>query len=127
MTNTPTLSSAERHRLVGILGRLGSDHDGERAAAGLLASRLLRDRGLSWDDLIADGGRQTERAGASGGAAPGAAWQASLSQCLRHLPALSDWEAEFCLSLSARRKGLTPGQAAKLAQIAAELTARGLR
>ena len=28
------LSPAELRKLVGILGRLGSDHDGERAAAG---------------------------------------------------------------------------------------------
>ena len=128
MTNGPALSPAERNRLVGILGRLGSEHDGERAAAGLLASRMLRDRGLSWEDLIAAGNaRQAGHAGASAGPGAGAAWQASLGQCLRHLGALSGWEADFCLSLSARRKALTPAQAAKLAQIAADLTARGLR
>ena len=54
------LSPGERNRLVGILGRLGSDHARERAAAGLLAARLLRNRGLSWDDLIADGGGHQE-------------------------------------------------------------------
>jgi hypothetical protein len=125
---TAPLSPAERTRLVGILGMLGSDHDGERAAAAALASRLVREKGLSWSDLIADGGgRQGGHAGASGGPGPGATWQASLSQCLRHLPALSGWEADFCLSLSNRRKGLTPGQVTKLAQVAAELTARGLR
>ena len=122
------LSPAERTRLVGILGRLGSDHDGERAAAGLLATRLLRDRNLSWDDLIADGGgRQGVHAGASAGPGPGATWQANLGQCLRHVGTLSIWEADFCLSLSARRKVLPPAQVAKLAEIAAELTARGLR
>ena len=37
------LTSAERTRLVAILGRLGSEFQGERAAAGLLASRMLRE------------------------------------------------------------------------------------
>lgn len=39
-------------RLVKICGRLGSDFDGERAAAGLLASRLIADHGLTWGDVI---------------------------------------------------------------------------
>ena len=43
----PTLAPAEVRRLVGILGRLGSDHNGERAVAGLLASRMLRAAGLA--------------------------------------------------------------------------------
>lgn len=42
-----------RGKLAKILARLGSEHDGERAAAGLLASRLLREAGLSWEDLLA--------------------------------------------------------------------------
>lgn len=46
------LSGADRERLVKLCGMLGSAHDGERAAAGLLASRLLRERGLRWDDVI---------------------------------------------------------------------------
>jgi hypothetical protein len=39
-------------RLIGILGRLGSDADGERAAAGLLATQLLQRHGLSWGELL---------------------------------------------------------------------------
>jgi hypothetical protein len=40
-------------RLAKVLARLGSDHDGERAAAGLLASRMVREAGLTWDQLLA--------------------------------------------------------------------------
>jgi len=47
------LTQAERTKLLGVLGMLGSDHDGERAAAGLLAVKLLRERGLGWDDVLA--------------------------------------------------------------------------
>lgn len=46
------LSGADRERLAKLCGMLGSAHDGERAAAGLLASRLLREKGLRWDDVI---------------------------------------------------------------------------
>lgn len=123
----PPLSPAERNRLVAILGRLGSDYDGERAAAALLASRLLRDRGLCWDDLIqaVGGARQT-----SGGAQSGqSAWppgQDNLTTCLRWLGELSPWETGFVLDLRRKRRPLTPAQAAKLAQIADALRARGL-
>jgi hypothetical protein len=49
---TGTLSPAVREKLVKICARLGSDHDGERAAAGLLASRMLASEGLAWEDVI---------------------------------------------------------------------------
>jgi len=47
-----TLPNDERIRLVKICGMLGSDHDGERAAAGKLAHDMLRGLGLGWDDVI---------------------------------------------------------------------------
>ena len=132
MKNASALSPSERNRLIGILARLASDFDGERAAAGLLATRLLRDRGLSWDDLIsrvedrkAWPGAARPGAGNAAGPGPATSWHANLGTCLRHLPALSAWEADFVLSLSTQRKALTPGQAAKLAQITVELQARG--
>ena len=40
-------------RLIRILGMLGSDHDGERAAAALAADKLVRGGGWSWSDLLA--------------------------------------------------------------------------
>jgi len=123
----PPLSSAERNRLVAILGRLGSDYDGERAAAGLLAARLLRDRGLCWDDLILTGGgvqrvpgiAQEERSTWPPG-------QDNLVLCLRWLGELSSWEVGFVTDLRRKRRLLTPAQTAKLAQIADALRARGL-
>ena len=39
-------------RLVKLLGMLGSNHDGERAAAALKANALVRDHGLVWSDVI---------------------------------------------------------------------------
>jgi len=124
----PPLTPTERNKLVGILGLLGSDHDGERAAAGLLASRLLRDRGLCWDDLILAGVGVRQ---AAGGASAGthSAWppgQDNLVLCLRWLGELSPWEVGFVTDLRRKRRPLTPAQAAKLAQIADALRARGL-
>jgi hypothetical protein len=40
-------------RLAKLLGMLGSDHAGERAAAGLKASELLKANRLTWRDVVA--------------------------------------------------------------------------
>lgn len=114
------LSPAERVRLVGILGMLGSEHDGERAAAGLLATRLLHAKRLGWDDLIGQAVQPYARPDAAADS-----W-ADLALCRRHRDELNGWEADFVRSLAARRDPLTSGQARKLAQTAAKLRARGL-
>lgn len=46
------LPPADHRKLVGILGRLGSDHAGERAAAGLLAQEMLTKHNLTWAELL---------------------------------------------------------------------------
>ena len=50
------LSAADRTKLAKILGMLGSAHEGERAAAAALASKMLADAGLTWFDLLGAGG-----------------------------------------------------------------------
>lgn len=47
-------------RLVAICGRLGSDHEGERATAAGMATAILRENGLTWADVLADPLRQGE-------------------------------------------------------------------
>jgi len=47
------LTPRERARLSSILARLASPYEGERAAAGLLASAFVAKRGLAWADLTA--------------------------------------------------------------------------
>lgn len=122
----PTLTSAERNKLVGILGMLGSAHDGERSAAAALASRMVRERGLSWDILILGGGGHQGGGKASDGPGAGPAWRDALAFCQRHQSSLSDWEVYFIRGLRDRRTVPTPRQAAKLHQIADALRARGL-
>ena len=46
-------SHLDLDKFVKILGMLGSDHAGERAAAGALADKMRRDAGVSWGDVIA--------------------------------------------------------------------------
>lgn len=125
-TTAPSgLTPAERTRLVGILGRLGSNHDGERAAAGLLASRMLRDRGLSWDTLLTvQDAPPTTRAGAQrSGAQQDAA--ADLAFCRRHVAHLSPWQAEFVASLAQWNTPWSAAQRMKVRQVAGQLRARG--
>ena len=119
------LSPAELRKLVGILGRLGSDHDGERAAAGLLATRLLRAAGVGWNDLISSGARQTPGGTREERAPPPPG--GDLTVCLKWLAELTAWETKFVCDLRQKRRPLSPAQAAKLAQIADALRARGLR
>jgi len=47
------MTPRERARLSSILARLASPYDGERAAAGLLASTFVAKHGLAWADLTA--------------------------------------------------------------------------
>ncbi|MCK8786742.1 hypothetical protein M0638_20430 [Roseomonas sp. NAR14] len=46
------LSPEKRERRVEVLALLASPHDGERAAAGLAATRILASAGLTWEDVI---------------------------------------------------------------------------
>ena len=112
------MTAAERRRLVGVLGRLDSDFDGERAAAGLLASRMLRSAGLDWDALLpADKPPRPPVLHATG-------WRGDLAFCERHRSFLREWESGFVASVGSR-SGLTPKQRTVLAEIAVGLRARG--
>lgn len=113
------LDPVARAKLVNILGMLGSDFDGERASAGLLASRLLKHHGLRWDDLIPPAvGQIAEQSDHDVGS--------DLNLCLRHNAMLTDWERSFCVSLTTVRR-LSPKQIGVLQRIAAALRDRGCR
>jgi len=47
------MTSAERAKLARILGMLGSEYAGERAAAGLQAEAFRKLHGLTWAQLLA--------------------------------------------------------------------------
>ncbi|MFC0408238.1 hypothetical protein [Roseomonas elaeocarpi] len=46
------MQASDLAKLVRVLGLLGSEHDGERAAAAMAAHRLIKRSGLSWQQLL---------------------------------------------------------------------------
>jgi hypothetical protein len=90
------LTAAERRKLIGILGRLGSDHDGERAAAGLLASRLLQSAGLTWSRLLEPAvEHKLPELGT---------WRQTAARCLERSGSLRAWEIGFLRDLPGFRR-----------------------
>jgi hypothetical protein len=121
-----TLADADRDRLTKLLGLLGSDFDGEVAAAGRLANKLVRNAGLGWSDVIAparpppDHDRRDD---------PGADplhgdWRATATACTRFPHLLNRWETEFLSGLH-RFPRLSSKQHAILVRIATRLRAAG--
>lgn len=47
------MQSSDTAKLARVLGLLGSEHAGERAAAALAAHRLVKRLGLSWQEILA--------------------------------------------------------------------------
>jgi len=104
-----TLPAAERSRLVKLLGLLGSDHAGERDAAGLAAHRLLQRLGLSWGDLLSRPREHKEPLQS--------VWRTTCADLLKHPGKLRPWERKFVADLPNFRR-LSPKQRYCLAEIA---------
>ena len=119
------LSGTERARLVKVLGLMSSDHDGERAAAAWQATRLVKSRGLSWDDLISDG-LSLHRVPPKERMASAAQWMEQVRFILSHERLLSQWEKAFAISLYGRAR-ITPKQADVLIGVVDRLTAQGAK
>ena len=120
------LASDDRRKLVGILSRLASDYDGERAAAGLLATRLLTARGLQWDEVIGIALPAPPRPDPWAGAPPPQfPWRTQSAACRARPDLLSAREIDFLNSLQRWTGALTGKQAAWLERIAAKVRAAG--
>jgi hypothetical protein len=112
-------------RLAKVAGLLGSDFDGERAAAAATATRILQEHGLTWSDLVHGGAAVAQK--------PMPAYCAAIHQEVarrilagqRHL--LSPWETEFIESLARWWGRTTIEQIARLRQLEADLKTRGQR
>ena len=107
------LVSADRAKLARILGMMGSDHVGERAAAALKASDLLRQRGLTWLDVLSGGEPPRPQASPY---PPPRGFAADAQACLRQPDLFTAWEREFLSSVSGRRR-LSTKQLTILAQL----------
>jgi hypothetical protein len=110
-------------KLVKVLGMLGSDHDGEVAAAGRRANQMVRSAGLTWDQLLnppAPESQQTYR--------PPRRWRQPTSDsdsaalCLQWPEVLTDWETDFCRSIIGRHR-TSPRQTEVLERISRKVEA----
>ena len=108
-------------KLVKVLGMLGSDYDGEIAAAGRRANQMIKAAGLTWGEVIAPPALPPPR--------PARRWRRPVSPsdtaalCLQWRDeALTDWEADFCRSIVGRRR-VSEKQAAVLARVVAKVEA----
>ena len=119
------LAFDDRRKLVGILSRLASDHDGERAAAGLLATRLLKSRGLGWDQIIDTGVSPPRHDQWDAPPPPPFPWRVQAEMCRAQSDLLSGREVEFLTSLQRWTGALTGKQAAWLERIVAKIRAAG--
>jgi hypothetical protein len=86
------LPTADRTRLVKLLGMCGSEHAGERAAAAAAADRLLRERGLTWADALNP--PPVERKLPELGT-----WRQTVRACLAQPGSLRPWEVGFLRDL----------------------------
>ena len=98
------LSPLEVDRLVKVLGLLGSDAPGERAAAGLKAHELIKSRNLSWGDLIAT-------------PAPDRPWHKMAMRCEAHAHLFNTRELAFIRSMTGWRGEMSEKQRAWLVDL----------
>ncbi len=91
------LAKADRVKLTKLLSMFSSDHAGERDAAALAAHRLIRQRGLSWQQVI--------EPGTATAALPELrTWRQTVARCLERPGSLRPWEVGFLRHLPEFRR-----------------------
>ena len=98
-------------KLVAVLNRLGSNHDGERAAAGLIAHRMAEGCG-GWDHLLTPRATVVERP-AIQPMSPSADHQRRARMMLIRIDLLTAWEQQFVRAMAEQRR-LSSAQRDKL-------------
>jgi hypothetical protein len=111
----------ELERLIKVLGLLGSTHAGERAAAGLKATELLRSVNLTWADIINP--KPIPTALMRTFAPTPSTISADLGFLHANLDLLTDSERKFVFSLGRFRR-LSPKQCAVVDQIVSKVQRR---
>jgi hypothetical protein len=107
-------------KLYKICGLLGSDHDGERAAAALKASRMLQGASLTWSDVLkpsepsAPPTETPETYSRLNDIHPGDL----MAECIRWRRVLTDWQQNFLLNVNRRLTPPTEKQLSVLRAIA---------
>jgi hypothetical protein len=121
-----TLADADRDRLAKLLGLLGSDFDGEVAAAGRLADKLVRNAGLAWSDVLAPAlpPPEHDHRGDPDADPLRGNWRAMAVACTHYPHLLDKWEWQFLSGLQ-RFPRLSSKQHAILVRIVVRLRAAG--
>ena len=106
------LDDATADRLTKLLGMLGSDHAGERAAAAAKADALVRGAGMTWRDIVLPSPPIAPRLGDGT-----TAWRLLAAECVAVAERLSPREAEFVGAILTWRAEPSPRQLAWLTAI----------
>jgi len=113
--STTMIPPADLKRLVHILGMLGSNFDGERAAAAKKADELVKRHRLTWEQVIIPALSRPEKE------APrqesGQDWQRKAWFCLSDTELLTQWEFKFCDDMTGRDREPSEKQIAVLNRI----------
>jgi hypothetical protein len=123
------LSPAERDFFVKLCGMLGSDQDGERAAAAAKASNFLRQRTLTWSDVVQTRAAERSLQNADRQAAKHPSrrsarsidWRADLAMCRKWPLSLTGAERDLIASLEGVRRRPTVTEVGQLARAATRL------
>ena len=91
------MEETDRDKLIKVLRMLGSDHDGEVAAAARRAHHILKIHALDWDDLIVQGGSHTAKKKYE---PPENDEAAMIRRCAERPHCMTAWEREFVASIS---------------------------
>jgi hypothetical protein len=91
------LAAQDRAKLAKLLHKLGSDHVGERTAAGLAAARLVKQSGLSWRQILTPPAVEKKLPELG-------TWRATVAECLAQPGAIYPWEAGFLRDLPGFRR-----------------------
>jgi hypothetical protein len=136
MMEQVALSTGARDLFVKLCGMLGSEHGGERTTAARMATNFLRERSLTWDEIIPCGSgasRDNPSAAApqyrhtsvsparSGGAFKSLDWKADLAMCRNRRRFLTASEDDLLRSLTSYRRLPTTSEAVSLAKAANRL------
>ncbi len=81
-------------KLAKILGMLGSDHDGERAAAALKADHFVKQAGLTWEAIVSPNRAPKPHRPPEFGT-----WRKTCRECLARDKDLRQWERGFLRDL----------------------------
>jgi hypothetical protein len=111
------MTPAERQKLIMIPGMLGGDHAGERDNAAILAVRIVRAAGLTWEQVLG-----TPPAASASTSNSNSTELTRIDACLVQAERLSLWEQEFLAPIRSQlrwtgRRRLSERQAALLSRI----------